>query len=148
MLIQNIETGILSVFSVQNNRDRGGGLEVISLWMALKYREAECIVYDISENALTLGRKLAGKLELKNIEFKGWICRSGCYEKSQKADLVMGLSAVFLQIVPDNQEGHFSCDIDPFSFRSPARDIASDFVRACSNMVSERNGLFFPGSIQ
>lgn len=144
MLVENIETSDAFRISPQRIIEIGGGPGIISLWLALKFRNAECIVYDISENALALGKKLAERLGVKNIDFRraGYADLAGM-KNPEKADLVIGLSAVFLQIVPENIEGHFSADIDPFGFRSPARDIVSDFVKACASLVSAKGMIYF-----
>lgn len=144
MLIRTIETH--EAFDSKPGRiiEIGGGPGIISMWLASRFKDSECIVYDISENALNLGRLLASRLNLNNIEFvKASYKDLAAMKSPRKADLILGLSALFLKIIPENTSEHFSADLDPFSFSSPAREMAADFVKACSNILSDKGTLYF-----
>jgi len=144
MLIQTIENH--EFFHAPPDRiiEIGGGPGIISMWLASKFKASECVVYDISESALTLGKQLAAKLNINNIEFRKASYRDLAEMKNpEKGDLILGLSALFLKIIPENPSEYFSTDVDPFSFNSPARNMATDFVKACSNLLSDKGSIYF-----
>jgi len=144
MLIQTIETHEAFKHSPGRIVEIGGGPGIISIWLASRFKTSECVVYDISDNGLNLGRKIASKLKINNIEFrKASYLDLAKMKNTEKADLILGLSSLFLKIMPENPAGHFSAEIDPFSFASPAREMASDFVKACSNLVSDTGAVYF-----
>lgn len=143
MLLTTIESQ--SAFSSMPEKvvEIGGGPGIVSLWLACKFRNSRFLVYDVSEKALDLGQKLAAKLEIDNIEYrKASYLDLSKMKNPEKGGLILGLSALFLILTPNQDSGHFTAETDPFSFESPARDMASDFVKACSNLLDE-NGLIY-----
>lgn len=144
MILMNIETHEGFAASPKRIIDIGGGPGIISLWLAAKFKDSECIVYDISERALNIGRLLAQRLEINNIDFrKASYLELSKMKNPEKGDLVLGLSALFLKISPEKESDHFSAETASNSFTCQAREMTSDFIKACSNLVQENGMVYF-----
>lgn len=144
MILMTIENHEGFMVSPERIIEIGGGPGIVSLWLAKKFKEAACIVYDISENAIKLGRLIANRLGIENIEYR----KAGYHELSktkshEKGDLILGLSSLFLKVIPEKESEHFSADADNSSFSCPARMMTTDFVKACSNLVREKGLIYF-----